>query len=200
MSIATYVELKTAVASWINRSDLTATIVDLVRLGELRVYRDMRIRAMETALSATISSGVIAVPSGYVAMKYMRVNAKKVQRKDAEWMYENYPTRSADGQPKFFAREADSFIFGPYPDSGYAVTGLYYKRLDALSDSNTTNWFTTNAPDLLLFAALCEAEPFLENDSRIPVWEGKYNAVKTRIQREDEEEEFSGSPLAVTAR
>lgn len=203
MSISTYGELKTAVAGWLNRSDLTSIIPDLIRLGELRIYRDLRIRPMETALNSTISSGVIAVPSGYVELKYAYIDTTpvgKLQRKDSEWIYFNYPTRAADGQPKFIAREADNFIFGPYPDSTYTIKGIYYKRLDALSDSNTTNWFTTNASDLLLWASLCEAAPYLENDERVGLWEKKYDITKSRVQREDDQEDFSGSPLAMTAR
>jgi hypothetical protein len=203
MSITTYTELKTAVSSWLARSDLTTYVGDFITLGEKRVYRDLRIRCMETALSSTIASGVIAVPDGYVAMKYAYVQATpigKLERKDAEWVYQNYPTRSADGQPIYFAREADNFIFGPYPDSTYTIKGIYYKRLTALSASNETNWFTANSPDLLLFAALCEAAPFLKADNRIQIWETKYKMVKDSVQLEDDQEEFSGSPLAMTSR
>lgn len=202
MSIASYSELKTSVANWLKRADLTTYIPDLIAFGELRIYRDLRIRAMETALNTAISSGVLAVPSGYVEMKHAYINATPVQwlqRKTAEWIYQKYPTRSSDASPKYFAREADNLIFGPYPDSGYTVKGIYYKKLDALSDSNTTNWFTTNAPDLLLFATLCEAEPFMKNDARMMLWEQKYEAVKNAVQKRDDQEEFSGSVLAVTA-
>ena len=115
---------------------------DLIRFGELRIYRDLRIRAMETALSDTIASGVIAVPSGYVEMKHAYIDGTPVQRltrKTAEWVYQNYPTRSSGGKPKFFAREAGNLIFGPHPDSAYTVKGIYYKRLTALGTSNQTN-------------------------------------------------------------
>lgn len=202
MSLSTYSDLKTAVKSWLKRSDLDAYIPDLITLGEMRIYRDLRIRAMETSLSSAISSGVLAVPSGYIEMKHAYVNASPVQwlkRKTAEWIYHNYPTRSADASPKYFAREGENFIFGPYPDSGYTVKGIYYKQPDPLSDSNTENWFTTNAPDLLLWAALCEAEPFMKNDARVQLWESKYDMVKDRVQRADDNEEFSGSILAVSA-
>ena len=198
--ITSYATLKTTIADWLKRDDLTDSIPGFIRFGELRIYREMRVRAMETALTGTIASGVLAVPSGYVEMKYMRVGTQKVQRKDVEWMYEKYPTRTSGGQPKFVAREVDSFIFGPYPDSAYTVTGLYYKALPALSDSNTTNWLITDAPDLILFASLCEAAPYMMNDERIPVWGNKYVATKDRIQSQEDDEEFSGSPLAVTAR
>lgn len=201
MAISTYSELKTAVANWLNRSDLTTYIPDFIALGEARIYRELRIRAMEASLSSAISSGVISVPNDYVELKHARVDGTPVhglQRKTDEWIYQNYPTRSSDGKPKFMARDGSSFIFGPYPDSDYTIKGTYYKRLTALSDSNTTNWFTTNAPGILLFAALCEAEPFMKNDERILVWQGKYDQEKTGIEKEEKREKFSGSPLTVT--
>ena len=206
MSISTYAELQTAVETWLHRTGdttISANSPDLIRLGELRIYRDLRIRAMEASLSSAIASGVVAVPSGYIALKYAYIDGTPVrdlQRKDAEWIYYNYQTRSADGCPQFIARDGDNFIFGPYPDSAYTVKGTYYKRLDALSAQNTTNWFTTNAPDLLLWAALAEAEPFVLNDDRALMWEAKYKLVKDRVQREDDEEEQSGSPLFMTRR
>jgi hypothetical protein len=201
MSISTYSELKTAVANWLNRSDLTAYIPDFIRLAEERIYSDLRVRAMETALNSTISNGVIAVPNDYIELKYAYIDGSPVQRltkKDEAFIYEKYPTRAAGGKPQYIAREIDNFIFGPYPDFSYVVKGGYYKRLDALSDSNTTNWFLTNNPSLLLFGSLAEAEPFLKNDERIAIWEQKYLDTKNRIQKEDESEKFSGSPLTVT--
>lgn len=202
-AITDFATLKTEVAAWLNRSDLTNEVPGFIQLGEFRVYRDLRVRQMEAALSAAISSGVLAVPTGYLEMKFAYINGspmQKLQRKDAEWIYYNYPTRSADGTPRFFAREATNFIFGPYPDSGYTVKGVYYKKLDALSVSNTSNWLVTDVPDLILFASLCEAAPFLQDDTRVALWEKKYEQIKRRVQVNDEQEEFSGSPIQVTVR
>jgi len=201
VAIATYTDLKTAVANWLHRSDLTTYVPDFIALGETRVYRELRIRAMEVALSQAIASGVIAIPSAYVELKHAYVDGSPVQiltRKNAAWIHENYPTRSSDGKPKFIASDAGNFIFGPFPDSTYTVKGTYYSRLTALSDSNTTNWFTTNSPGILLFAALSEAEPFLRNDPRIELWQAKYDQEKDGIMREERDEQFSGSPLTMS--
>lgn len=203
-AITSYATLTTEIGAWLHRgTSLDAEIAGFIQLGEARVYRDLRVRQMEVSLSSAIASGVISVPTGYLEMKYAYINGspmRKLERKDAEWIYLNYPTRSSDGTPRFFAREAESFIFGPYPDSAYTVKGVYYKKLDALSDSNTTNWLVTDAPDLILFASLCEAAPWMHDDARIPLWEKKYAQIAQRIQRNDEQEEFSGSPLASTVR
>ena len=202
MSIASYSELKTAVGNWLNRADLTTYIPDLVMLGEKRIYRDLRIRAMETALSDTISSGVIALPSDYVELKFAYVDGSPtqiLQRKTAEFIYTKYPERSASGKPHFIGREGSNFIFGPYADSTYTIKGIYYARLTALSTSNETNWFTTNAPDLLLFASLLEAEVFIKNDERLVLWQTKYDQIVSQLHAEDQREQFSGSSLRMTA-
>src|SRR3990172_339251 len=95
MSIASYSELKTAVGNWLNRDDLTTYLADLVMLGEKKVYRDLRIRAMETALSSTIASGVIALPSDYVELKSAYVDGSPTQIPQiifAEFFFKNYLT------------------------------------------------------------------------------------------------------------
>jgi hypothetical protein len=202
-AITSWTTLKTAVADWMAKTNLTGVVPDFIQFGEARIYRDLRIRCMETALDSDIASGVVAVPTGYIELKHAYVNSSPVQtlqRKDAEWIYHNYPDRSGSGSPKFIAREAENFIFGPYPASTYNVKGVYYKKLDALSASNETNWFITNAPDLLLFAALCEAAPYMNHDERIVTWEKKYDQVRARVQADNDNEEYSGSILAVTTR
>jgi hypothetical protein len=202
-NITSWATLKTEVANALNRSNFTADVPFFIQLAEQRIYREVRVRQMETALSSTIAAGVIAVPSGYREMKFAYVNSSPVQaltRKDAEWIYYNYPTRSADRTPKFFAREGSNFIFGPYPDTTYTVKGLYYKQLDLLSDSNTSNWLITDAPDLIFFCAMAEASNWIKDDPALEKWEPKFQRAKTMVQRQDLEEEFSGSPLQVTVR
>lgn len=198
MSITTYAELKTAIVSWLDvpTATFTSTIDDLVTVGENRIFREARTRDMENALSSTISGGVIALPTGYVELKYAYLNTSPVcalERRSAEWIYKNYPQRSADRRPKFIAREGTNFIFGPYPDSGYSVAGIYYKRLTALS-SSVNALFSAN-PDLYLFACLSESEPLIGRDARIPLWEAKFQKTLSEVNGEDESEDHSGSAL-----
>ena len=201
--ITTWATLKTEVANQLNRTNLTDDVPFFIQLAEFRIYRELRVRQMETVLNSTMSSGQIAVPSGYRSLKFAYIDGtpvQKLERKDAEWIYHNYPTRSASSKPFYIARDGGNFIFGPYPDSAYTVKGVFYKQLDLLSDSNTSNWLITDAPDLIYFAALCEAEPWLGDDDRIAIWERKYEVVKQRVQLADNAEEFSGGPLAATRR
>lgn len=200
MAINTYATLVTAVTNWLHRSDISTYSADLISLGEARINSELRVKAMETALSVAISSGVATVPTDYVELKtvYLTTNPYQVlDRKNAEWIYRMYPSRESSGRPKFVAREGSNFIFGPYPDSTYTLAGIYYARLPALSSS--TNTLFTTYPGLYLFAALAEAAPFLKDDPRIPIWEAKYASLVKDVQYEDSRENYSGSRLAVTA-
>lgn len=198
MSISSHTELVTAVQNWLHRADLSAVASDFVSLGEQKINRMLRVRAMEADLSVAISNGVAALPTDYVQLKYAYIDgtpAQPLDRKPAQFVLSTYPTRSSEGKPRYIARQGDNFIFGPYPDSGYTVKGVYYKRLDPLSGTNLTNWFTAYAPDLLLYAALLEAAPYMKNDSRIPVWQAKYSEALGQVQGADDREGLSGSPM-----
>lgn len=199
--ITDYASLQTAVGDWLDRADLTSFVPNFIQNGELRIYRELRVRQMEKALSDTISSvvaGAIVAPTDYIEMKHLRLDgspSRPLERVTLENLYAQYSTRSSDSEPFVYAREAGNIIFGPYPDSGYSVLGTYYAKLAALSASNTTNWLITDANDLILYAALTCAEPFLKNDARLQLWEEMYGAVKKQIQDQDNREGNSGSAL-----
>jgi hypothetical protein len=196
--ITNYASLKTGIAGWldINSTDLSSQIDDLIMVGEKRIFREVRTRDMEVALNATIANGVIALPTGYVALKNARINTSPVvelERRSAEWIYKNYGFRTSSGIPKYIARDGTNLIFGPYPDSGYNVIGTYYARLDSIANS-VTALFSSN-PDIYLMAALAEAEPLLGRDPRIPMWQQKYTEILTQMNGEDKVEDQSGSSL-----
>lgn len=200
MAISNYSELQSAVADWLHRADLTSIIPDLIRVAELRIFREIRCRDMESALSIALSSGVAAVPADYLEIKSAYIDTSPVRqlmRSTVEQIYEKYPTRSAEGIPQLIARENDSFIFGPYPDGDYTLKGVYYAKPTSIQ--SLANDLFVNNPDLYLFAALCEAAPYIENDPRIPVWEAKYANIKAQLGYEDKVEALSGGGLVVRA-
>lgn len=199
MSISTLAELKTSITNWSKRSDLSAYHDDLILVAEKWIFRHARVRSMETALSGTISSGVLAVPSDYLALKHARITGSEDRRltmKAADWIYTQYPTRSSDAKPYFIAVDGSSFIFGPYPDSDYPVAGRYYAQPTSIL-SGVTTFFTDNA-DLYLWASLTELEPFLKNDKRIDVWRAKRDMVLGDANNQDKAGLYSGGPMHIS--
>jgi hypothetical protein len=187
MSIGTYAELQTAVSNWMHRSDLATFIPDLILMGEKWIFRNARTRDMETALNVTISSGIASVPADFVALKSARISGSPnvaLRVRPASWIYSQYPNRSNGSIPSFIAVEGSTFIFGPSA-GGYTVLGTYYARLASVQ-SSANALFVAN-PDLYLFATLCEAEPFLKNDKRMPLWMAKRDQILNDVNSEDKE-------------
>lgn len=184
MAFNTYTTLSNSLAAWIARDDLSSYIDDFVALGHERLAQEIRIRAIETALSVTISSGVATIPSNYLELKHAYIDgspAYPLEIKDSGYVYERYPTRSATAKPRVIADDGASFVFGPYPDSNYIVKGVYFKKPTVLSGSTATNEWTDNVPDLLLWACLSETGPFIKDEKQTKVWEDKYQQVKLRV-------------------
>ena len=199
MAITTYAELQTAVEGWLHRSDLDAIIPDFIMLGEKRIFREIRAREMETALSSAITAGVIALPTDYLDLKFAYVDGSPTQlltRATPTQIYLSYPSRTGSGLPTMIAREGSNFIFGPYPGT-YTIKGIYYAKPTVVATS-ANSLFVAN-PDLYLFAALLEAEPYIKNDARIQLWQAKYEQIKAQINAYERGEYGSGSGLQVMA-
>lgn len=194
MTISTYSDLQNQVKSFLHRASLldavgADNVPDLIRLGEIFLFRKARTPEMEATLSGQIDgSGNLAVPSDYAALKHARVSGSPsypLKMRPTRWIMEAYPLRSADGVPQFIGRDGASFIFGPYPDSTYTVTGVYYAKPTTIA-SSANSLFTAN-PDSYLYAALAEAEAYIKNDKRISLWIAKRDGILADMNGEADE-------------
>lgn len=196
MAISNFSDLKSAIANWLARSDLSTFLEDLILLGENRLQRDLRIRQTEEDISITMSSGVATVPSDFAELKWMSIDGSPtypLEAKDSQWITRQYPLRSSSGIPTFVAVDGTNFIFGQFPDADYDLIGKYWKNPTLLSDSNTTNEWITAAPDALLMACLAESAPFLKDDDRVQMWESKYMQIKDGYNHQRKRQSRRGS-------
>ena len=199
MALSTYLDLKTTVANYLGRSDLTAQIPDFIRLAEDRLRRELRVRQMLKVVTAPTTAGdaTVSIPADFLQIRDIHLTGNPVYT--LEYMspssfYRN--ARSAEsGVPVNYTLLASEFIFAPQPDGVYSLKMLYYAKPDYLSDSNTSNTFLANFPDALLYGALAEAEPYLMNDARIQVWASLYDRSVSNINVADEGAEYAGVPL-----
>lgn len=195
----TYSGLRATLTDFLHRSDLSAPAADLILLGETWLMRKVRSTEMETALSSAISaSGTLTAPTGFLGLKNAYIDGSPTQKlyvMSIAQLLDKYPLRSSDGKPKFIAYDAGTFHFGPFPDSTYTVKGTYYKRQGPVS-SAVYDLFT-NHQDLFLMASLCEAEPYIKNDKRMPMWKAKRDELLNDVNTQSQGISYSGG-LAVT--
>ena len=196
MALTTYSELKTAIANWLDRSDLDDRIPEFIQLAEARHRRDFKIRRMETRVTANTIADTeyYSLPDNFVAMRNIQLNTDP--KTALEYLTPEQMDRvregSNTGKPKAYSIIGNNFQLRPIPDAVYEIEMLYYKYFTALSDSNTTNDMLTYHPDLYLYGALVEAEPYLQNDKRIQTWAGFYDRAKQDLITTNERDRHSG--------
>jgi len=197
MAISTYSELKTAVANWLDRSDLTDIIPDFIVLAETRHKRDFKIRRMETRVTANTIADTeyYTLPDDYIAMRNIKLNSdpKTALEYLTPEIMDRLQAGSSTGKPKAYSIKGNTIQLRPLPDGVYEIEISYYKTFAALSDSNTTNDMLTHHPDAYLYAVLLEAEPYLQNDKRVTLWLQAYEIAKKAIIDSNERDRHSGT-------
>ena len=201
MAISNYSELQTAVANWLDRDDLTARIPEFIALAEARFNRVLRLRSMEAKYTANTvaSQRNLALPTGYIQMRNFQVNTNPLTTLSyvTPEIYDRLWGGSTSGTPKFYTILANEVSLGPIPASVQEVEMLFYKKFDNLSGSVATNWLITNAPDIYLYGSMLEAEPFIMNDERVPLWAAALERGVGDLQEQDNKDRHSGSALRV---
>jgi hypothetical protein len=205
MALSTYSELKTSIADWLNRSDLTSAIAGFITLAEAEFNRTVRVRQMITRANATIDSEYTQLPSDFLEMEnlvLLLTTPTKLEYLSDE-QADDYFTRyfSAAGTPRYYTIVGDTFKVVPSPGTDTTQAQMtYYSKIAALSDTNTSNWLLTKHPDLYLYGALLQSAPYLQDDNRIVVWNASYERGITSMKLEQERANYSGTTPRVRAK
>ena len=201
MAIGTYSELQTAVANWLDRDDLTDRIPEFIALSEARMNRVLRLSMMEGKYTAATvaSQRNYALPTGYIQMRNFQLNTSPVTALQyvTPEIYDRLWGGSNSGTPQFYTIIANELQLGPIPASVMTMEMLFYKKISALSVSNPTETMLTENPDIYLYGALLEAEPFIMNDERVPLWMQGFSQAVADLQEQDNKDRHSGSALRV---
>jgi len=202
MAFTSYSDLKTTIANYLARSDLTSVIPDFIRLAEERLRRDLRTRQMLVVATADTTAGdsTVGLPTDFLEMRDIHLNTNPIASLSYEAPNAFYSNTRAtqSGLPTTYTVLASELQFSPIPDGVYTAQMLYYAKPPLLSDSNASNVFLANFPDALLYAALGEAEPYLMNDARLQVWASLYDRAIASISAADQSSEYSGQPMAMS--
>jgi len=199
--ITDYDSLDAAVDGYLHRTDLSSWVPNFIQNCQSKLYRKYMIRDMEKALSVSVSGGTGAVPSDYRAMKFCYADGSPttpLRFVSLEELFDEYPQRDEQGTPNLVSREVGNFVFGPGNPADFSMKGVYYYTYTLLSSGGkTTNWYTDEAPEVLLYGPLLEAAPFIGDDERMPLWQGLYLEACQLAELEVKREYLSGGTKRV---
>jgi hypothetical protein len=207
VAITTYAELQTATANWLDRTDLTARIPEFIELSEANFNRVIRQPDMVTKDdSFSLTSRYNTLPTDTLEIVRIVLDLTPVivlEYLTPEEISERRVSMSATGKPYYFTvigGSSNQLEVVPSPDSTYTASIVYYTRIAALSDAATSNWLLAAHPDIYLFGTLVEAEPYLKNDERMPMWTSRLDKALTALRLQGERELHTSSSLRMRSR
>ncbi len=193
MSLTTYLGLKDSIESWSHRNDVANRLDDFIDLAESEMYRHLRIRDMETRTTATTSGRYLALPTGFLEMRRVRLIS------GAQYFELLYST------PEGMYISQDSGIPGVYtitsqlefdrsPDSAYTIEYQYYVSLSALSAGSPTNAILTRFPNIYLFGSLWALYLWALQEDKAEYYYGKFMQAIQTANREDSKGRHGPAP------
>jgi hypothetical protein len=204
MALTTYNELKSSVADWLNRTDLTAVVPDFISLAEAQIERTLRTRQMIVRATAAIDTEYSAVPADFLETKSIKLNTNPVTALAFESIDAMDLMKStmylSPGKPQYFSIVGGQIRVLPVPDNSYTAELTYYAKLTKLSSTASSNWLLASSPDVYLYGSLMQASPYLKDDARIPVWSSMYTSALEAIQVADDRGATSGGAIMMRAR
>ena len=200
----TYAELKTAIANYLNRSDLTSDIDTFIDNVEAELNRRLRTKDMIKRATATADSQYLSVPTDWIEAINVEITSNDFsplfqQSIESLDVYRKSNNNST-GQPVYFAMVDDSIELAPTPDADYTLQLTYYAKISALSDSNTSNFVSVSHPDVYLYGALKHASIFLMEDDRIPMFTQQFEKALEEMRMEQEKAAFGKGSLMMRRR
>lgn len=195
MALTTYAELKSSIADWLNRDDLTSVIPDFISLAEANMDRSIRHWRMEKRVTATVDGQYTGLIGDYLeGIRFSIANGDRLELlSQGEMQQRRTAYDDTTGKPRYYAISDGQLELYPTPDGSYTVEMLYYGQITPLSDSNTTNWLLTHHPDAYLYGSLVHASPYLGEDQRATVWASLYQSALDAINKESSDAKFGGS-------
>lgn len=193
----TYTSLVNQVMDYLDRTDADTQneVPNFIYQAEQRICRESKNIGLEQYVTGNFTVGVpvLAKPARWrrtITFSFgsgtgnNTVNQLFLRTYDYIRKYCNNAT--LQGPPVYYSDYGyDHLLVGPAPDQTYPFEYAYLELPQPLGVTNQTNWITNNAPDVLLYATLLEAIPFLKDDERVPVWTSYYERGIQSINNQD---------------
>ncbi len=207
--IMTYSSLFTDIQSYLDRASdngLTAQIPSLMQLGEIRCARELKTLGFKAVYvnSFVTTSCVVPKPARWRETISFNIGSgtdfntrQPLFPRSYEFCRSYWPndTIAESSSPPLYYADYDynHWLIAPTPYTGIPYEVSIYENPVPLSAINQTNWLTENAPDLILYATLIEAEPFVKNYELVQIWKDNYDRALAAQLGEDKKRKTDNS-------
>jgi hypothetical protein len=207
-AVMTYDSLVDDISSYLERTDTQTLekIPTFIMLAEQVIASQIKFLGNLTVNESTMVQGtnIIAKPARWHKSVSFNVVVDGVRQpiflRTYEYLRQYWPEATEEDIPKYYADyDYSHWLVAPTPADAYTFEVLYYERVQPLDSSNQTNWFTTYAPQAMLYGSLLQAMPFLKNDERMGMWRAEYDLIINTLKAENTQRIGDRQAVAVDA-
>lgn len=193
MTAMTYSSLVTDIETYCERDDepFTSQVPRFILMAENRIASENKPLGFVRTVLGTLNGNVLEKPIRWRKTKNFSLlvgaERRSLYSRGYEYLRSFWPDPTKVDVPYYYADyDYEHFFIAPTPALQYSFELQYYELPEPLSENNQTNWTTQYAPQLLLYAALMEAMPFLKTSERIPEFQNLYDRALQSVTREDQ--------------
>jgi hypothetical protein len=195
----TYAQFKDYLARFVWRdgdSAFEAELDNLIKMGEARLNRDLRIQRMSRTQSALIEGDSIQVPDDYLEMRVVTTDArpsplKQISPFEMERLRSDNPTRF---QPVYTITGDRIRFAGASAGENRTVVLTYYAKIPNFAGLNES-WLADEYLDLYTYAVLRHTASYLKDDERVALWQNEYGETLASVMEDEARRRYAGSPL-----
>lgn len=189
----TYASIVADMPSWVNdeSAEFANDLPSMMERAQDRCSDALiELEAFKTSVSGTLTAGSAALsrPADAIFFRSVEITVngsiRLLERRDVTVLKEMYPTNTAQAAPKYYGESGPSnFRIAPTPDSAYAYTIWYGRKLPYLTSSAGSNWLTEYAPNALDYALKVEAFGWKDYPDEVRMWLGYFGRAVNDIRK-----------------
>jgi hypothetical protein len=200
-------ELKSAVAAWSKRSDLTAVLPVFLDLAEQRIYNGQELGGGSSIPPLRLSNMMTTIsPFTGTTLPADFIEAKRVS-----WFLDGTVKRTLDflplermsssegqqGRPAYFSIKGNSIVYAPTFTNNVEL--VYFAKFTTPSADGDTNWLLSNASAVYLWAMCIEAALWMHDDAMASRASAAFSGAMNALQAQDDGNKHSGAQLRMTS-
>jgi hypothetical protein len=195
----TYAQFKEYLARFVWRdgdTNFETELDNLIKMGEARLNRDLRIQRMSRVQSALIQGDSIQVPDDYLEMRVVTTDShpsplQYISPFEMERIRVSNPTRF---QPVYTIAGDRIRFAGASAGENRTVVLTYYAKIPNFAGLDES-WLADEYLDLYTYAVLRHSASYLHDDARVALWQNEYAETLASVMEDETRRRYAGSPL-----
>ena len=202
-----YTQIKQAALQYADKdkaAHVVASMDTFLRVVESRISRTLKIGKMTARATLPLlkDQEYYGLPVDFAGVRDIEIRDNLTSRDRTTLVYAspeqmNMLAKSSSTTLSYTIIANQLQIYPPQVDK--LVEIVYYQRIPELTDRRDTNWLSIYNPDAYIFGILVEINSFLKDDSATQMWESRFQAAISGIDRDDSASRWSGTPLTIKA-